>query len=44
MKNYFQSLGKLLILTMRIVKYKINENNKKYCFEFIGYDFMMDEI
>ena len=28
---------------MRSVKYKINENNKKYCFEIFGYDFMMDE-
>lgn len=29
-------------LSMLSVKKKINKNNRKYCFEIFGYDFMID--
>ena len=42
-EEIFPKFKEIIELTMRSVKYKINENNKKYCFEIFGYDFMMDE-
>ena len=29
-------------LTLKSVKYKINANRRKYCFELFGYDFIID--
>ena len=29
-------------LTLKAVKYKINPNRRKYCFEIFGYDFIID--
>ena len=29
-------------LTLKSVKYKINANKRKYCFELFGYDFIID--
>ena len=29
---------------MLSVKQKLNRNNRKYCFEIFGYDFMIDDV
>ena len=41
--DIFPKMKEIIELTMRSVKNIINENNKQFCFEIFGYDFMMDE-
>lgn len=33
----------IIQLTLKSTENKINPNNKKYCFEIFGYDFMIDQ-
>ena len=41
-KNIMDQVKYIVGLTMKSVKEKINANNRNFCFEIFGYDFMMD--
>jgi hypothetical protein len=32
----------IVMLSLNAVKYKLNSNDRKYCFEIFGYDFFID--
>jgi hypothetical protein len=32
----------IIMLSFNSVKYKLNSNDRKYCFEIFGYDFFID--
>ena len=42
-KDVMEKVKEIVKLSMMSVKDKINANNRKYCFEIFGYDFMLDE-
>ena len=42
-KDIMDKVKEIIKLTMMSVKKRINANNRQYCFEIFGYDFMMDE-
>ena len=42
-KDLFKQIKKIIEITMRSAKSKINNNHRKYQFEIFGYDFMMDK-
>ena len=43
-KIYKEQIVPIIELTMTSVRQKLNKNNRKFCFELFGYDFMIDDL
>ena len=41
-KDILSKVKEIIMLSMNSIKEKINRNNRNFCFEIFGYDFMMD--
>ena len=42
LSDLINAMKEKIKLTLKSVKYKINANRRKYCFEIFGYDFIID--